>query len=192
MLLKPDKKVAQIYALFFIFFLALGAIFLTRQKGDVGKSPANQITSFDECVEAGYPIQESYPRGCNANGQHFTEDIGNVNEMHELITVQSPLPNDLVTSPLEIRGAARGTWFFEATFPIVLVNWDGLIIAEGYAEATENWMAEEYVPYRATLEFENPGWEDDFSKRGSLILQKSNPSGLPENDDALEIPVRFE
>ncbi len=36
---------------------------------------AATITSFEECVEAGNPIMESYPRQCQANGQTFVEDI---------------------------------------------------------------------------------------------------------------------
>jgi len=39
---------------------------------------------------------------------------------------------------------------------------------------------------------ENPENIGDFSRRGALILQKDNPSGLPEHDDALEISIRFE
>ncbi|TAL51138.1 hypothetical protein EPN81_00885, partial [Patescibacteria group bacterium] len=52
----------------------------------------------------------------------------------ELI-VTSPLKDSVVTSPLTITGEAPGFWYFEATFPVTLVNWDGLIIAEGYATA---------------------------------------------------------
>jgi len=33
------------------------------------------ITSFEECAEAGFPIMESYPRQCNADGMNFVEDI---------------------------------------------------------------------------------------------------------------------
>ena len=92
-----------------------------------------------------------------------------------------------------LTGQARGYWYFEASFPIVLTNWDGLIIAEGYATADGDWMTEEFVPFTASLEFTNPYEEGqpDFMKRGSLILQKDNPSGLPENDNALEIPIYF-
>ena len=93
-----------------------------------------------------------------------------------------------ISSPLIIKGGARGTWFFEGDFPIVLTNWDGLIIAEGYATAQSDWMTEDFVPYEAVLEFIRP----EFGERGSLILQKDNPSGLPANDDALEIPIYFE
>lgn len=191
MVFPPNKKIAPVYAVFIIFLLAVGAVFLTRQKEET--RPSNpQITNFEECVAAGYPVQESYPRGCNAGGQHFVEDIGNANEKADLITIHTPRPGDVIKSPLTIRGSARGTWFFEATFPVVLTDWDGKIIAEGYAEATGDWMTEDFVTYTATVEFENPSWDQDFSKRGSLILQKSNPSGLPQNDDALEIPIKFE
>ncbi|HLC96580.1 MAG TPA: eight-cysteine-cluster domain-containing protein [Candidatus Nanoarchaeia archaeon] len=33
------------------------------------------ITNFEECVAAGNPVMESYPRQCSANGQTFVEDI---------------------------------------------------------------------------------------------------------------------
>ncbi|NCO11251.1 hypothetical protein GW924_01445 [Candidatus Pacearchaeota archaeon] len=34
-----------------------------------------EITSFEECAEAGYPVMESYPRQCNADGMNFVEEI---------------------------------------------------------------------------------------------------------------------
>ena len=108
----------------------------------------------------------------------------------DLIRIDAPTTNATVTSPLTITGAARGPWYFEATFPVVVVDWDGLIIGEGYAEATGNWMTEDYVPFTATVTFTVPA--DTPYRRGSIILQKANASGLPEHDDAVEMPVRFE
>jgi hypothetical protein len=54
-------------------------------------------------------------------------------------------------------------------------------------------MTEEFAPFTASLEFTNPypAGDPDFMKRGFLILHKDNPSGLPENDNALEIPIYF-
>lgn len=104
-----------------------------------------------------------------------------------LIIVDYPQAGGLITSPLTFSGQARGTWFFEASFPVFLVNWDGLIIAQGIAQATEDWMTEEFVPFTGSLEFEMP----DYGDNGALIFQKDNPSGLPEFDDALEIPILF-
>lgn len=37
------------------------------------------ISSFEACAAAGYPVMESHPRRCVANGQTFVEDVTNVN-----------------------------------------------------------------------------------------------------------------
>lgn len=58
----------------------------------------------------------------------------------ELVSVTTPQANTTVSNPLVITGMAPGYWFFEATAPIMLTNWDGLIIAEGYITATEDRM----------------------------------------------------
>lgn len=110
----------------------------------------------------------------------------------DLILIESPAPKSKITSPLEIKGEARGNWYFEASFPIVLTDWDGKIIAQGIATAQSNWMTEEFVPFTGTLNFENPSWDADFSKRGFLIFKKDNPSGLPEHDNSYEMTVWFE
>lgn len=111
----------------------------------------------------------------------------------DIITLDSPAPQGVITNPLTLKGTARGPWFFEASFPVMLTNWDGLIIAQGPATAVGDWMTTEFVPFTMNLAFSNPyqTGDPDFMKRGTLILKKDNPSGLPENDDALEIPIRF-
>lgn len=38
-------------------------------------TPGKAINSFEECVAAGNPVMESYPRQCRANGQTFIEVI---------------------------------------------------------------------------------------------------------------------
>ena len=116
-----------------------------------------------------------------------------IDEKANLITLTSPVPNGVISNPVMLSGQARGYWYFEATFPITITNWDGLIIGEGYATAEGDWMTEEFVPFTTSLEFENPYVEGqpDFMKRGFLILKNDNPSGLPENQYALEIPIYF-
>jgi hypothetical protein len=151
--------------------------------------------SFEECADMGFPVMESYPAQCtDGAGNHFTESVGNILEKRNLIRPTTPLPNGTIESPLALRGEARGTWYFEASFPIVLTDWDGKIVAEGHATAQADWMTEDFVPYEAALTFTNPHktGDPDFMKRGTLILKKDNPSGLPEHDDALEIPVWFQ
>jgi len=146
-----------------------------------------EIKSFKECAAAGYPVLESYPRQCRDNkGNSFTEDIGNELEKINLIRINKPRPNEIITSPLEIEGEARGNWFFEASFPIKLLDADGKTIAAGIAQAQSEWMTENFVPYKAGLEFTAKEGE-----QGILVLEKDNPSGLAENSDELRVPVIF-
>jgi len=44
------------------------------------KKEVPPITSFQECLDAGYPIMESYPRQCNVDGNNFVEDIEDIQE----------------------------------------------------------------------------------------------------------------
>lgn len=148
------------------------------------------VTNFEECVAIGSPVMESFPRQCRYGNETFVENVGNELEKANLIHLSNPRPNQVITSPLIVTGEARGNWFFEASFPVVLVNWDGLIIAQGIAQAKSEWMTTDFVPFEATLTFTVD--KDVYSTRGAIILQKDNPSGLPEHDDALEIPIVFQ
>lgn len=77
------------------------------------KEEHKDMASFQECVNAGYPVMESYPRRCKIlNGKTFTENIGDELEKADLIGISNPRPNSLVKSPLVIEGKARGYWFF--------------------------------------------------------------------------------
>jgi len=109
-----------------------------------------------------------------------------VSDKSNLIQVTNPLANTLITSPLTVTGKARGKWFFEASFPVRLLNENGKEIASKPAEAQSSWMTEDFVNFQSTLEFIKPE-----GKQGTLVLQKDNPSGLPENDDEIRIPVQF-
>lgn len=108
------------------------------------------------------------------------------------VTLSSPLPNTVITSPLSLTGEAGG-WYFEGSFPVEIVDASGNIIAQGPATATTDWMTTDFVPFTASLTFVNPYTVGDpeSEKVGKIILRKDNPSGLPENDDSLEIPIRF-
>jgi len=127
----------------------------------------------------------------------FTSEISNKNDLdddfvqNENIIVSSPQPGQIISSPLELEGEVKGSWLFEATAPVVLTDWDGRIIAESYIETDQNWMMTDFVSFSGLIEFETPEDIGDFSDKGTIIFQKSNPSGLPENDDALEFDVLF-
>ena len=106
----------------------------------------------------------------------------------DLIKVDFPLPNDRVRSPLNISGQARGQWFFEAVFPVILTDVNGHILAEEQGRGPgDRWMTTNFVPFEAGLVFDRqtPG------SHGFLILKRANPSDMPQNDRSLKIPVTF-
>jgi hypothetical protein len=107
----------------------------------------------------------------------------------DMIVLDYPLAGSTITSPLTITGKARGNWYFEASFPVVLVDWDGRIIAEGHAEAQGDWMTTEYVPFKGTITFTKP--DTSVSSRGWIILKKDNPSGESKFDNALEVEIKY-
>ena len=169
-----------------ILLLLIGAVvyFTVFKKTNL---PVVTITNFEACVNKGFPVLESYPRSCKTpEGQTFVEDIGNEIEKANLIKVESPRPNQIITSPLVIKGQARGTWFFEASFPIHLYDGNNKEIGQAIAQAKSDWMTENFVPFEATLTFVTPN-----TKNGTLVFSKDNPSGLKENDDELRMPIQF-
>ncbi len=102
------------------------------------------------------------------------------------IIVDYPQPNDIVTSPLVVKGKARGGWWFEANFPIVLYYGVQDEFVETYVSTDKEWMTDEFIDFEVTIEFPEP-----YAKDGTLELQKSNPSDIKELNDSLIIPVRF-
>lgn len=102
------------------------------------------------------------------------------------VLLDTPKPNQIVESPMWVVGRARGTWYFEAEFPVRLLDERDSVLTWGSARANGEWMTTDYVPFALTLNFNAPQTE-----MGTLVLEKSNPSGLPEHAGSVRIPVRF-
>lgn len=100
------------------------------------------------------------------------------------IVVTSPKPNESVCSPLIVKGKAKSPWFFEAVFPIRLVDAKCQELATGSARAIGDWTSPDFVPFEGKLEF-----KVTKPTKATLILQNDNPSGLPENAVRKDIPV---
>ncbi|MCH2489638.1 MAG: Gmad2 immunoglobulin-like domain-containing protein [Flavobacteriales bacterium] len=107
-------------------------------------------------------------------------------QLSELIQIEHPLPNLDVTSPLTIKGKARGYWYFEGSFPYKLEDANGAELASGSINADGKWMTEEFVPFEKQIAFEAP---DD--ERGYLVFKRANASGKPEHDRTYRLPVLF-
>lgn len=104
----------------------------------------------------------------------------------DLIIIESPRPHEEVSSPVVVEGRARGTWFFEASFPVKVVDRNGNVLGVMPVMTTEEWMTTDFVTFRAEVPFSVAG-----IKEGFVIFEKDNPSGLPEYADELRVPVVF-
>jgi len=177
--------------IFAIGLIVLAVVFWTVFYTNEARTAAT-IVSFDECAAHGYPIMESYPRQCRTpDGRTFTEVIilpGNDGGQNEESMVRNVnvLENATVNSPLTITGEAKGPWYFEASFPIRILDGNGNELGVVPAQAQGEWMTENFVPFKAVLTFKKP-----LTQKGTLVLEKDNPSGLPENGRSIKIPVVF-
>lgn len=108
------------------------------------------------------------------------------------VIVYSPAAGQVLISPFTISGQAKGSWFFEGSFPMALVNEQGAVIASGAAKAQGNWMTTDYVPFTGTLTFLN--FDNNASghrNAGYIVLKKDNPSGDPQFDKSVTIKVQW-
>ena len=105
------------------------------------------------------------------------------------VTVLSPEATLPVSSPVIVQGVVNGGgWFFEASFPVKVVDANGKAIGQGTAQpqAGADWMSTGTVPFTATVTFAKPD-----TATGTIVLSKDNPSGLPANSESFSIPISF-
>ncbi len=105
-------------------------------------------------------------------------------EQNPKIDLISPKPNEELGQSFSIFGQARGSWYFEASFPIVLLDEARNELLTTVATAQGEWMTENFVPYSATVDLKTK-----YTGKAFLVLKKDNPSGDPSYDDQIEIPI---
>lgn len=158
----------------------------------VGQSPDLVAQDFETCLNNKDIVSDSYPKRCQdrISGDIFLEKKENflsLEKAKNLVNLDFPNEKDVVNNPLNISGKAIGTWFFEASFPVVLITEKGELLAESFVTAKENWMTEDFVNFQGELRFKKPSGVNS----GFLLLIKDNPSGLKEYNSAIQIPVLF-
>ncbi|OGY42441.1 MAG: hypothetical protein A2Y67_00150 [Candidatus Buchananbacteria bacterium RBG_13_39_9] len=143
----------------------------------------------DQWIKHGNPSSPMPTSPCGFDAYQPSEN-SNLNQTlpaseNPNVKADFPKPNDELASPAQITGSAR-YWYFEASFPVKLLDENGKEIAAVPAQAQGDWMTDQFVPFKADLEF-----IVDKDQNGTLILMNDNPSGLPENEQKIEIPVKL-
>lgn len=150
------------------------------------------VLSFADCEAAGYPVMESHPRRCmTPDGRTYAEELPApeptyVNASADHIRVTTPTPGAVVGRTFEIRGEARGPWFFEASFPIQVLAEDGSVLTTviGQPVGGADWMVEDFLPFSASVSL-----PETYSGPATLLFVRDNPSGLPEHDRSMAFPI---
>lgn len=101
----------------------------------------------------------------------------------DTIRVTSPKKNEEISGPIKISGEARGSWFFEASFPAKLLV-GGTVVTTSVVQAKSDWMTTNFVPFEAVMNF-------DVATRtpAELVLSADNPSGIAGNDKSVTVPI---
>ena len=123
-----------------------------------------------------------------------SEDTGDIKEgitydnaTSDLIQVELPFPGAVTGKSFSVIGKARGNWFFEATFPITVLDKDGKVLVQTYASAEGEWMTTDFVSFRGEVNA-----PIDYIGPATLILHKSNASDMRELDASISFPINIE
>lgn len=107
--------------------------------------------------------------------------------------VFSPKLNYSISSPVEISGKARGSWFFEATFPVEIYDENDNLLGSSFGQFISNpdkkdstWMTNDFVEFGGEIDF-----KESNSKSGYIIFKKDNPSGNLNSEESFKLPVQF-
>jgi len=173
-----------------LWLISLTVIVLAIATGFIVFKPANKPTtepSPTETMETSTETMETESDSKNANELNtqvennqpktFTSQKG--------VTITLENFNNTMSCPLIIKGSVSGVWFFEAGFTVQLVSDQGTVATFLARAIEDNWMTEQPVNFLA--EYDCAQCPEDTNLE--LRLQKSNPSGLPDFDDYVSLPI---
>ena len=96
----------------------------------------------------------------------------------------SIFPNSKVQGVVSYQGAVKGGYFFEANILINILDANKNVLKTSNAIAMTDWMTIEPVEFEGNIDFTN------LPKGLAYIeIHNDNPSGLPENDKSVLIPI---
>lgn len=141
-----------------------------------------QPDTFVECAKY-FAVADGYPRKCtNGAGVVLTEDIGNGPELQDSIRVTLPVPSDIISSPVSIKGEALAEWFSDDnSVDITVVDANGKSVGSGKLDSKNLVSYGRSYPFEGLIPFTRPS----YSATGAILIQKNGSSTF------LRIPIVF-
>jgi len=97
------KKV-YIFLLVVLLFTGIAVCVIVFRSDKTPVDNNDSINNFEECIAAGYPAMESYPRQCKTpDGKSFTEYIGNEEEDNNILNLSNNMVVIMQTNLGEIK-----------------------------------------------------------------------------------------
>ncbi len=182
-----------LYTIIALVVLVITGVYIFLETKDDASVKKMEVVSFEDCVSAGYLVMESYPRQCRTpDGRIYTEEIQSqkiayTNATDDDIQVELPFAGAVTGKQFSVIGKARGTWYFEASFPVLVLDKNGAVLFQAPAQAQGEWMTVEFVPFKIDITIPN-----NYIGPATLVLKKDNPSGDPSRDASMSIPITIE
>jgi len=156
-----------------------------RQGNPMSAKPAESCSTDKQPDEQTF-ILEGEPATTTAIMEVATSTATtSIQEVPKMALLTEPQASSTVSSPLIVKGEAPGYWFFEASLPIKILDSQGNVIASAPASAQSDPLTDNLVPFKSLLEF------NTTATSGYVVINNDNPSGLPENELSVKIPVLF-
>jgi hypothetical protein len=169
------KSRSVITVLIIILLIIAGVIFAIYQKNEKGEyedSPNGQTQTYGNPNGADY---QPTPTGTTPVLEGNTQDLVSV----------SLTPGQEVSGTVQVTGTLKNNYFFEAVAGVAILDANKKVLRQDtHLEATSDWMTTGPVNFKATLNF------NGLPKgKAYVALMNDNPSGLPENQKQILIPV---
>lgn len=173
----PEKKSTQMANPASTYCVENGGKSEIRTATDGSQTGYCKFDDGSECEEWAF-----FRKECNPGG---------IDSISDKIIVNSPIANAIIHSPITISGQARGTWFFEGSFPVEIYDSNNKLLGSSVVNfnpksATDTWMTENFVDFEGEIKF-----SQSTTASGYLLFKKDNPSGNPELDESMKLMIKF-
>ncbi len=104
--------------------------------------------------------------------------------LDSLLQLEMPLPNKALTSPIQVKGEAVTSFFYEGTMRYLLTNEQGESLSEGFIKAEKVDFNRGMVIFNDKINYEAP-----TGTKGFLRLENNQASKVVGFQRAMTIPV---
>jgi len=102
-----------------------------------------------------YEICKQLTTICEKDAQEEIENIGGevLSEKGQTLYLDNIKSGDTVQMGYKMKGQAPGSWYFEGSFPVRVLNIQGEVVSSLVASTSDDWMTENSVPFSVVIDF---------------------------------------